>query len=87
MPNLPANLNNPALLLALCLIIGLVVGVNATLVSLFRRGTPRKRDDTWLHALGGARRAEQQHAAQLAELHRAVGDLAANPSKTNSPNE
>jgi hypothetical protein len=88
MPYLPASLNNPGLLLATCLIIGLVLMVNATLLSLLRRGGPRKGDGNWLRALGGAgRERERQQNDQLAELHRAVSRLSSETSRTDLPHE
>jgi len=80
MPVLPASLSNPGLLLGLCLVVGLVIGTNAMLLSLFRRGKGNKNPgegQEWARALGGARARQQQQAAQLEELHRAVTELAA----------
>ncbi len=89
MPTLPPSLHNPGLILALCLIIGLVVGVNATLLSLFRRGAARRDGGagTWSRALSGARERGQQQAAQLDELHRAVSALARDAPKADEPHE
>ena len=74
-----AILTRPGLLLTLCLIGGLVISVNATLVSLLRRGSGRGEAAQWSRALGGARSQQLQQAAQLDELHRAVADLPAGP--------
>lgn len=83
MPALPPFLNNPGLIVALCLIIGLVVGVNATLVSLLRRGASRGEGGagSWSRALSGARERSQKQSAQLDELHRAVSALSNDPPK------
>ena len=87
MPALPPILNNPGLVVALCLIIGLVIGVNATLLSLFRRGASRGDGGAgpWSRALSGARERGQQQTAQLDELHRAVSALSADPPKADDP--
>jgi hypothetical protein len=85
MPAWPATFSNPGLLLALCLIVGLVIGVNASLLALFRRGSGREQESQWSRALGGDRERRQQQAAQLAELHRAVTQLTAGKPDSEKP--
>ncbi len=89
MPALPVNLSNPGLLLARCLVIGLVVGVNATLLGLLRRGAGRGGGEAglWGRALGGARERQHQQTAQLDELHRAVSALSTPPAQDDKPRE
>ncbi len=87
MPPLPAALNNPGLLLALCLIGGLVIGVNATLITMLRRGSGPSDGSPWGQALGGARERQRQQTAEMEELHRAVTNLSAPDSKPVKTNE
>jgi len=87
MPQLPAALTNPGMLLALCLVVGLVIVVNATLLSVFRRGTGDGETARWIQALGGARERQRQQTAQMEELHRAVKLLSADKPSPDKPNE
>ena len=88
MPPLPAALTSPGLLLALCVMGGLVIGVNATLVTMLRRGSHSKAtSNPWGQALGGARERQRQQTAQMEELHRAVTNLSAPISEPVKPNE
>jgi hypothetical protein len=87
MPTLPPSLTNPGLLLALCLIVGLVVGVNATLVTLLRRGSGGRDGDQWSRALGAGREQQRRQSAQLDELHRMVSELSTGRPNPQKPNE
>jgi hypothetical protein len=82
-----AILSNPGLLIALCLIVAIVVGVNATLVSLLRRRPGPDEAGQWSRALGGPRAQQRQQSAQLDELHRIVAELAADQPAPEKPNE
>jgi hypothetical protein len=87
MPQLPAALSSPGLLLALCLVVGLVIAVNATLLSVYRRGTGDGEAWRWTQALGGARERQRQQTAQMEELHRAVNLLSAEKPKPDKSDE
>jgi hypothetical protein len=70
------SLTEPATLLILCLIVGFVVGLNATLFG-YLRGNPRVREEAskWAAAADAGRSTRATQAAQLAELHQAVEKL------------
>jgi hypothetical protein len=69
------------------LIAGLVIADNATLLSVFRRGSGRGEAGRWIQALGGARERQRQQTAQMDELHRAVNLLPADKPNPDKPNE
>ena len=74
----------------MCLIVGLVLAVNATLLSVFRRGTGHGghgEAGRLSQALGGARERQRQQTAQMDELHRAVTLLSADKPNPDKPNE
>ena len=74
---MPPFLSDPRLLIGLVLIVLLVVGVNFALLQLMRGRRPDERQGSvWGRALGGARRAQRQQAADYDKLHQAVTALA-----------
>ncbi len=85
--NLYENLlTNPAALLAVLCLLGLVIGANVTLLGLLgnRKGLERELG-VWGKAIGGGREAQRQQDAQLAELHQLVAKLSNPPSEPNDP--
>ena len=85
---MPPVLSDPRLLIGLVLIVLLVVGINYTLLNLLRGKRPNERQGSaWGRALGGARRAQREQAADYDKLHQAVTALKSKPTEGEEPNE
>ena len=85
---MPPVLSDPRLLIGLILIILLVVGVNFVLFNMLRGKRPDERQGSvWSRALGGARRAQREQAADYEKLHQAVTALKPKPSDSEQTNE
>jgi hypothetical protein len=84
---MPPILADPRLLIVLVLIIMLVVGINFALLNMLRGKRPDDRQGSaWGRALGGARRAQREQAADYDKLHQAVTALRPK-DKSEEPNE
>ena len=85
---MPPVLSDPRLLIGLILIILLVIGVNFVLFNMLRGKPPNNREGSiWGRALGGARRAQREQAADYDKLHQAVTALKPKPTDSEQSNE
>jgi hypothetical protein len=75
-------LSNPRALVALACLLGIVIGVNLTLLGTFRHSKfLQDQAKIWGNAMGGGAEVRKRQQDQLDELHQRVQGLKSGPPK------